>query len=86
MSQRMTPEEFESARAALHEVIGTLATTMPPLSPEDEARIQRSMRRDELLRALSAAGLTRDDAAIADAQQSLTTFERIHWPEGVHHP
>lgn len=82
----MSPDKVESAQAALREAIETLAAAMPPLSPEEDAHIQLLMQRDELLRALSAARLTGDDAAIADAMQALTMFEWIHWPKGVHHP
>lgn len=71
----MSPEEVESGRAALREVIEALAAAMPPLSPEDEACIQLSMRRDELLRARWAARLTQDDAAIAAAEQALVEID-----------
>lgn len=74
----MSPEEAESAREALREAIEALAAIMPPFSPEEEARIQLSMRRDELLRALGAARIARDREATIAAGDALIKFDEEH--------
>jgi len=71
----MTPEESEAARAALREAIEALAAIMPPFTPEEEACIQLSMRRDELLRALRAARVARDREATIAALDALIKLD-----------
>lgn len=56
-------------------LIGSLAEALPPLSAEEEAATQRMMRRDRLLRTLSAAHLAKDEAAVVAAKQALTAFD-----------
>ncbi len=74
----MTPEESEAACAALREAIEALAAIVPPFTPEEEARIQLSMRRDELLRALGAARVARDREATIAAGDALIKFDEEH--------
>lgn len=69
------PATDDPARAALREAIDTLAAAMPLLSPEEEAQVQRSMRRDGLLRKLSAARLAEDWWAMYAANQALQAFD-----------
>ena len=74
----MTPEESEAARAALREVIEELAVIVPPFTPEEEACIQLSVRRDELLRALGDARAARDREATIAAGDALIKFDEEH--------
>lgn len=71
----MSPAEYEAGLVALREALDALVAALPPLSPEDEAATQRMMRRDKLLRTLSAARLANDHAAVVAAKQALTDFD-----------
>ncbi len=71
----MTDDEMQSARLALGQMIGEIAATLPPLSPEDEAWIQRVLRRDELVRERYRARMAGDREGLIAAVEALIAFD-----------
>jgi len=74
----MTDDEMQSARLALGHMIGEIAATLPPLAPEDEAWIQRVLRRDELVRARYRARVAGDREGLIAAVEALIAFDEEH--------